>query len=161
MDKIISMTNEAATGSPNWHIVENSDSVMDILAAQCCDLETLLALARKETEAVENQDFAELVRVVDARATLGERLEVYHRQISALRTSFGPEMSAHDNGRTSARTRQIVAQIQEQDALTLPLLKASSRDVSESLNDLGRKQQRAGAYLKEPASISVACDRRA
>jgi flagellar biosynthesis/type III secretory pathway chaperone len=141
-------------------LVDQSDTVMDILAAQCGDLEALLALARQETEAVEKQDFTKLFEVVSERATLGERLEVYHRQICSLRLAMGERNLSDYPGNPASRASNLVQQILEQDACTRPLLVAAFRDTGERINDVVHKQQRSRAYVHEANTKSLAYDRR-
>jgi hypothetical protein len=145
---------------PANDIVGHSDSVMEILAAQCGDLEALLALARLEREAVEKQDFTALFEIVGERATLGERLEVYHRQISSLRLAMGEKNLSDYPGNPAARASHLVEQILEQDAYTRPLLVAAFRDTGERINDVVHKQQRSRAYVREGNTKSLAYDRR-
>src|SRR5690349_12119924 len=100
------------------------DSLIDILFAQYGDLEALLALARRETAAVEEQDFERLFEVMKDRATLGERLEVYHRQLAEMRARLGDVLAPALASPLTARTAAIVAAIRLQDARTRPLLLA-------------------------------------
>jgi hypothetical protein len=145
---------------PANDVVDHSDSVMEILAAQCGDLEALLALARMEREAVEKQDFTVLFEIVGERATLGERLEVYHRQISSLRLAMGDHNLSDYPGNPAARASHLVEQILEQDAHTRPLLIAAFRETGERINDVVHKQQRSRAYVREANTKSLAYDQR-
>jgi hypothetical protein len=148
------------TAQPANDIVGKSDSVMEILATQCSDLEALLALARLEREAVEKQDFTTLFEIVSDRATLGERLEVYHRQISSLRLAMGGKDLSDYPSNPVARASDLVKEILEQDACTRPLLIAAFRDTGERINEVVHKQQRSRAYGREANTKSLAYDRR-
>jgi hypothetical protein len=145
---------------PAHDVVDHSDSVMEILADQCGDLEALLVLARLEREAVERQDFTALFEIVSERATLGERLEVYHRQICSLRHAMGDHNLSDYPGNPASRASHLVQQILEQDAFTRPLLIAAFRDTGERINDVVHKQQRSRAYVREANTKSLAYDRR-
>ena len=66
-------------------VKDNSESLIELLGAQCSDLEQLLALARQETAAAQEGKFLKIWDIVSERAAIGKRLETYHRQISELR----------------------------------------------------------------------------
>ncbi len=136
------------------------DSIMEILSAQCSDLESLLALARRETAAIEKRDFDELLHVVTQRASLGDRLEVYHRQLADLRSQLGELPAAIREHSVSTQTVALVAAIQTQDAYTRPLL-AAARDESLKLS-LRTDQARRNltAYSCNNSNQSIACDKR-
>src|SRR5215208_851796 len=101
------------------------DSLIDILFAQYGDLEALLQLARRETAAVEQQNFEQVMEVVKERATLGQRLEVYHRQLAEMRARLGEAYTSALENPVAARTVSVISAIKLQDARTRPLLLAA------------------------------------
>lgn len=140
-------------------IEEQPETVLEILAAQCADLEVLLALARRETEAVERNDFEEVIQIVAERATLGARLEVYHRQIAEMRKRFGEPMLKTFQGMVANRTAELVTEILTQDMRTNSLLVAEHEKVSTALSCLNRGRRNVYGYLRrEGRAASVAYD---
>jgi len=147
--------------SPKTKIAPHADSLMEILAAQCSDLETLLLLARRETLAAEVVDFDEIMRVVEERATLGERLEIYHRQIAEMRGRMENAFDAVAQSDEALRAASLVASIHAQDARTRPLLLAARCGLEEEQANLNQFQRGAGAYLPDKRfQTPVACDHR-
>jgi len=142
----------------NTQIETQADSVMDILSAQCADLETLLALARHETKAVERSDFEAVIRIVGERAGLGERLEVYHRQIAEMREQLSESVENPFHGMVAARTAEIVTDIQTQDAHTHKLLMAEHAKASTALARLNQGRRSVNGYLREARAGAVAYD---
>lgn len=136
----------------------HADSVMDILAAQCADLETLLELARRETEAAERLDFEAVMRIVGERASLGERLEVYHRQIAEMRQRLSEPVETALRGRVAGRAVELALDIQRQDAHTRPLLMAARSETAANLSRLNKGQRNINGYLRDARSGAVACD---
>jgi hypothetical protein len=141
-------------------IQAQADSVMDILSAQCADLETLLALARRETEAVERNDFEAVIRIVGERADLGERLEVYHRQIAEMRKRFTDPVEKALRGTVATRTVELAVDIQTQDTRTRKLLMTEHDRVSNELARLNQGRRSVNGYLREARTNSVAYDQR-
>ena len=142
----------------NAPLESRADSVMDILAAQCVDLEKLLALAQRETAAASTGEFEEIVRIVAERATLGERLEIYHRQLAELRSRFG---DAGDNLKSSdiaRQTTQLITAIQSQDARTRPMLAAARSEIDTTLSRLSATRHGLNSYLRDSRTEAVACD---
>jgi flagellar biosynthesis/type III secretory pathway chaperone len=137
----------------------HADSVIDLLIAQCQDLESLLALARREEQAAEDRNFDEILRVVEERATLGERLETYHRQIADLRLKLGDAAEPAFNSDAATRTAATIAEIQATDSRTQPLLLAARNDFARDQQRLDKARQGVAAYLQE-APIAIACDHR-
>ena len=131
----------------------NSDSLIGILAEQCADLERLLALARREAEAAAANDFAEVFRIVGERASVGERLEVFHRQLAELRARLGDACTAE-----AERASLLASEIQAQDALTRPLLLAAKAEAAASLRRFDEGRRNASAYLRAGTRTPVACD---
>lgn len=140
---------------------DQAEPLIELLTAQCADLESLLDLARTETAAAEQCDFAEVMRVVEKRATLGNRLEVYHRQIAEMRQQLSADqLTPILKGALVNSTIRLATEIQAQDARTRPLLQAASDEASQQLSKLGQGRRTIGAYLNEGHSVSVACDQR-
>lgn len=126
--------------------------------AQCSDLEALLSLAKREALAAEKSDFRELVAVVQDRATLGERLEIYHRQIAELRASMSGSMETPmDNAVTDATVR-LAIEIQALDARTTALLTTTRTETREAISRLDHGR-RFVAYLSDSRGNGFNCDR--
>lgn len=136
--------------------------MLDLLIAQCSDLEALLGLARREEAAVQARDFDELLQVVSERATLGERLAVHQRQIADLRQQLGAsgafERACQSD--VAQQTTALVHEIQATDARTQPLLLATRQTINEEQQRLERGQRGVNAYLRE-GRMSYAWDQRA
>ena len=138
-----------------------SEPLMDLLIAQCSDLEALLALARRENRAAGADDFGEVFAVAQERATLGNRLETYHRQITELRAQLGPS-AADLVGTTVAReTVRLAMEIQAQDQQTGSLLWAARTRTSHAILQLHHKHRNTMAYLHGAPSSGLHCNRRA
>ena len=135
----------------------HADSVLDLLIAQCADLEALLALARREAYAAEAKDFDEILRVVEERATLGERLEVYHRQIAEMRLKLGEAAEPALRTSVAKRVTMLATEILAEDAQTRPLLLAARNEVAGKQQRLDRSQRCVNAYLRD-SYHAVACD---
>lgn len=140
-------------------ITSQSDSLIEILIAQCADLETLLTLARCETEATERKDFAEVVRVVSERAAIGERLESYHRQIAEMRQCLGESAQEAIQSGMAQTAVKLILDIQQQDEQTRPLLLRSRNETVAESFQLEQARRSTRAYLREATPLSVACDR--
>lgn len=150
----------------NHPINHHAVSVLDLLIAQCSDLEALLALARQEEQAATDRNFDEVLRVVNERATLGERLEVYHRQIAELRDKLGftetvAALATAPTGPTQTvllgQTIALVSAIRDTDARTQPLLLAARNELSDEQRRLDKTQRGVNAYLRD-GRVAIACD---
>jgi hypothetical protein len=135
-----------------------ADSILDLLIAQCADLESLLALARRETAAAREGDFAELMRVITARAELGERLEIHQRQIAAMREQLNSTAEAAWPNATTARAEALVNGILLQDETTRPLLVAARERIAAEARELEQKRRGLSAYLRDGRNPALACD---
>jgi hypothetical protein len=135
-----------------------ADSLMDLLIAQCSDLETLLGLARRENVAAQSDDFGELFAVYGERAELGDRLESYHRQVAELRDRLG-HCAVNTDPVLSTKTVQLVVEIQAQDKQTTSLLIAHQALTKDELARLGYQQQNSLAYLQGARATGLNCDR--
>jgi len=140
-------------------LTDESDSVIEILAAQCGDLEKLLQLARAENAAVAANDFEELLKVVDARAGVGERLESYHRQIADLRLRISERIEPNLSDAIARRVVELSENIISQDAQTRVLLEGAKKELATNLTRLQLTQHRADVYGCERRQISVAYDK--
>jgi hypothetical protein len=136
-----------------------AEPLMDLLAAQCADLEALLSLARREEAAAGRGDFEEVMSVVIERATLGERLETYHRRISEMRERLEDSGNRAIASPAARRVASLVVEIQATDSRTTPLLAAARTDAVERVGRLDTAR-RTGSYLNQQRSSPIACDRR-
>ncbi len=130
-------------------VKENSDSLIELLGAQCSDLEQLLVLAREETAAAQEGKFLKIWDIVSERAAIGKRLETYHRQISELRGNLeaaGENVSQFD---ITNRVVELANSTLVQDQKTRTLLAASRDQAAEGLRSIGKGQVGSNAYLKE------------
>jgi hypothetical protein len=143
---------------PLPHLTTEADSLLDLLIAQCADLEALLLLARGEAAAVQARDFDEVMRLTAERATLGERLEVYHRQVADLRHRLGAAAETVMDSPTVTRITELVHGIMAQDSYTRPLLLELREDLDQQRQHLTRAQRGLTAYLNEGRMPAVACD---
>jgi flagellar biosynthesis/type III secretory pathway chaperone len=142
-------------------ITEQSDSLIDLLVGQCSDLESLLKLARQEATAAENDDFDGLLRIVSERATLGERLESYHRQIADLRRSMGASAEGVIKSNLAEESVRLALAIQGQDSNNKQLLRATHAKQQEAIVRLENGRRSSVAYLSEGRLGGLNCDRRA
>ena len=143
-------------------IKENADSLIDLLTAQCSDLEKLLALARAEAQAAEQKDFERIMLVVEERARLSERLEVFGRQIAELRSRLG-EGAANTalQNPIALHTAEVMTQILKYDSRSNLLLKGARAETGEEIAKLSTGQRRVVAYSREELmGKGYACDRK-
>ena len=141
-----------------FNLTAEADTLLDLLIAQCTDLEAILTLSRHETAAVETRDFDEIIRITTERATLGERLEVYHRQVADLRQRLGSMADEVMQSPTGARITELVNGIKAQDTQTQPLLLAARKEIEQERRQLDQTQRGLSAYLNEGRMPAVACD---
>ena len=130
-------------------VKNHSDSLIDLLGAQCSDLEQLLELAREETAAAQDGKFLKVWDIVSERAAIGKRLETYHRQISELRghlEASGENISQFD---ITNRVIELANQTLVQDQQTRHLLTESREQAATGLRSLGKSQTGNNAYLRE------------
>ncbi len=142
-------------------IAVKADSLLDLLIGQCMDLEALLGLARREEEAVQSRNFDELLRVTQERATLGERLEVYHRQIAEMRLRLGEAAAPALRSEAATRATLLATGILEFDARSRPLLLTRRQEITNECQRLEQAQRGTNAYLQGTPKTPVACDRKA
>jgi flagellar biosynthesis/type III secretory pathway chaperone len=130
-------------------LINNSDTLVELLAAQCAELEKLLALAREETEAASDGRFLRVWDIVSERAAVGKRLETFQQQITELRgalESDGHALSGHD---ITDRVIELANLTLVQDQKTRLLLAASREKTAADLKDLDTSNYRTNAYLRE------------
>lgn len=130
-------------------INEKSDSLIELLTAQCGDLEKLLALARQETRAAETEDFETIMEIVSEREKISRRLETFQQQISELRGTLN---EGHEIYKSSVTMRvvELAEQTLAQDILTKKLLTAARAETADKLVNLSVSKRGANAYLGEP-----------
>jgi flagellar biosynthesis/type III secretory pathway chaperone len=134
---------------PSDNIIKNSDSLIELLGAQCSDLEKLLELAREETIAAEEGKFLKIWDIVSERAKIGKRLETYHQQIAELRghlESQGENVSQFD---ITNRVIELANQTLVEDQKTRVLLTDKRDEAVDSLNQLRKSNIGNSAYLRE------------
>ncbi len=133
---------------------------MDLLVAQCSDLESLLRLARLETIIAEKDDFSELLTVIQKRGTLSDRLEGYQRQIAELRTALGRTAEAVIEGPLTRETIRLALEIEAQDSQTAMRLRSCRENITTALARLDQGQRNSIAYLRDAQRNGLNCDRR-
>jgi len=140
-------------------INSNADSLIDLLVAQCVDLEALLKLARQESLAAEENDFDRMLEVITERAKLGERLETYHRQISDLRNLMGSSAEHVVHSALVKDSIRLALEIQSSDASTSSSLLHLRTNTNSQLSRLEQGRRNSTAYLNESRIAGMKCDR--
>lgn len=140
------------------NITNEADTLLDLLIGQCEDLESLLALARAETNAAAANDFESLINTTRERATIGERLEVFHRQTAELRQRLGAAAETILQTPTAMRVTELINHILTQDEQTKPLLLAMRTTTNDERKNLDRLQRGLAAYHSEARMPAIACD---
>ncbi|MEZ5425385.1 MAG: hypothetical protein R2747_03890 [Pyrinomonadaceae bacterium] len=130
-------------------IEQNSDSLIELLTAQCADLEKLLQLAREETLAAEGGDFLGILDIVSRREELSRRLETFQRQIAELRGTLGEAEEDLRRSKISAQVVAIANLTLAQDRETRLLLSASREESRKDLRNLDRYQKGTNSYLRQ------------
>ncbi len=141
-----------------FNITNEADTLLDLLIGQCEDLESLLVLARAEATAAAANDFETLINATRERATIGERLEVFHRQTAELRQRLGTAAENVLQTPTAMRVTELINHILTQDEQTKPLLLAMRTTANEERKNLDRLQRGLTAYHNEARMPAVACD---
>ena len=142
-------------------INSQSDSLIDLLVAQCADLEALLRLARQELTASTSNDFEAMLKVTSERAAIGERLESYHRQISELRAVMGDSVEHILQSTLVKNSISLALEIQAKDAVATSALVTVRSDTNGQIARLDQGRRNSTAYLNETRSAGMKCDRRA
>ena len=138
-------------------VIENSDSIISLLTAQCTDLEQLLALAREETAAAEQGNFLSILDIVTERERIGKRLEDFQRQTERFRTTLGAgaAMPTELANRIVETARLTI----EQDMRTRMLLDSAQKDLRAELEVVERRRHSMGGYRQQEEKGTV-CDQR-
>lgn len=129
-------------------IADKSNSLIELLTAQCADMEKLLTLAREETLAAEQGDFLGILDIVSDRERIGKRLETFQRQLAELRGSLGESDAVIRRNQMAARVIEIANLTIAQDNKTKLLLQSAQRDAAGELNNLGKFSRGSNAYLR-------------
>ena len=141
------------------NIKKRSDSLIELLGAQCTDLEALLGLAREEAAAAENGMFLRIWEIVSERAVIAERLETYHRRIAELRTYLESEGEPVSNYDITNRVIELANMTLAQDQKTRHLLTGLREDSRSSLQNLERSHLQSNKYLSEKRrGLTYACE---
>ena len=132
---------------PN-EIAKKSDSLIELLTAQCADLEKLLDLARAETLAAKEGNFLGILDIVSDRELIGKRLETYHLQICELRSSLGENAESIRRSEIAKRVVEIAELTIAQDNMNRLLLTDSKEKSFEELGIAERSHRGNNAYLR-------------
>jgi flagellar biosynthesis/type III secretory pathway chaperone len=130
---------------------QNSDSLIGLLTAQCADLEKLLLLAREEENAVRRGDFEKILHIIEGRAALGEKLELYQRQIAELRSLLNGAEDLQTKNSLISKTEELVGKIIRHDTKTKSSLILIRNAKLAELGEINRLQRCSAAYSREPA----------
>lgn len=139
-------------------IIEQAESIIELLISQCADLESLLVLAKRETVAIEKGNFEELLGIVEERAAYQQKLDFFQRQIETLRVDLGYKFDMVLRHSITERAALLITQIRVQDEITRPLLLSSRNEALEGLQQTNLSQKSISAYSTEQSKSSVACD---
>ena len=130
-------------------IVNQSDSLIGLLTAQCTDLENLLALARQETVAAEQGDFEAIFEIVTERELVSRRLETFQRQIGELRSFLEARDASRRQTEVAARIVEIANLTLAQDGKTKLLLTAARENAFVELQNTEKSSRGTNAYLRD------------
>lgn len=126
-------------------IEKQSDSLIELLTAQCADLENLLSLAREETTAAKQGNFAKIIDIYSERSELNNRLETFQQQINELRETLGKAVP----NEISTRVKEVVNLTLAQDRETRLLLTSSKEDAIAKLNNLENSKKKTDVYMSK------------
>ena len=152
---------KSLTANTLENLSTHADSLIDLLVAQCTDLETLFKIARQESAAVVENDFDRLFTLSSERAILGERLESYHRQISDLRSVLGDTAEQVINSLVAKESVRLALEIKASDADTTSALMNIRGNTNGQLARLEQARRHSNAYLNEGRAGGIKCDWRA
>ena len=130
---------------------QNADSLINLLTAQCADLEKFLLLAREATRLAGEGDFEKTLQLMETRLNLSARLEISHRQIAELRESIGGAKNSGGQNSLLLKTTALVNEIMQYDAKTKSILLAVRADKFTAIENLIRRRQCSGAYSGDAA----------
>lgn len=139
-------------------IEKKSDSLIELLTAQCADLELLLSLARAETVAAEQQNFERILEIVSDRNRIAERLETFQQQISHLRE----DLAASESAKLQVKAERIVEIANltlAQDKKTKFFLSCARDEAVTGLSNIDKSQRGANAYSNAGADKGLAYNR--
>lgn len=131
-------------------LIESSDTLVELLTAQCSDLEKLLSLAKEETVAAEKGKFTRIWDIVSERNILGKRLETYHQQIAELRTAIESQGEKVGNYDVTDRVVELANLTLIQDQQTRKLLTESRELTSTEMINLEKSNTGTKVYLRQP-----------
>mgnify|MGYP003412434795 FL=1 len=132
------------------NLVKNSDSLVELLAAQCSDLEKLLALAKEETAAAREGKFTRIWDIVSERSLIGKRLETFHQQIAELRGTLEGQAENIAKYDITNRVLELANLTLLQDGQTRSLLTESCENTTVELKNLEKGHAGSNAYLRQP-----------
>ena len=135
-------------------VLKNSQSIVDLLSAQCEDLESLLTLAREEAEAVKKGDFLSLVDIVSDRARIGERLETFQRQTIDLKQCLAGDVEARKLAELMVEVARLTI---EQDRAVNNGLQRLQVEAAEQIGQIGKGKTSITGYLQLNRK-GLACD---
>ena len=123
-------------------VEKKSDELIDLLTEQCADLENLLSLAREETDAAKQGNFARIIDIYEERSELGERLETFQQQITDLRETLDKRVPEQISDKIST----VVSQTLAQDTETRKLLTAANEETTQELAKLAKARINTKLY---------------
>lgn len=132
-------------------LVANSDTLVQLLAEQCSDLEKLLCLAKEETTAAQEGKFTRIWDIVSERSRIGRRLETFHRQIAELRDTLHTQGESLANLDITGRVIELANLTLLQDQHTRKLLSETQTRTNEDLINLEKSHNGTSAYLRQPS----------
>ncbi len=129
------------------NVEKTSDSLIELLVAQCDDLEKLLALAREETLAAQNGNFLSILDIVSDREKISQRLEVFQEQIGELRQNLSASETGFVRDELFNHTIELATMTLRQDKETKLLLGGMRDEALEELSNLDKSQRGTTKYL--------------
>lgn len=131
------------------NVKNNSDSLIDLLTAQCTDLEKLLTLAREETAAAQQGKFFRILDIVTERAKITNKLETFQQQIAELRGCLGSANESLVQRSAIERVVELANMTIAQDNQTRLLLTTARDDSAQSIRNVDRSAQSVNAYQRD------------
>lgn len=131
-------------------IADASDSLIDLLTAQCSDLEKLFSLAREENKAAELGLFGLVLNITSERSEISKRLETFHQQIAELRGFLGKSNEKTQKyNNVSDRVVELANMTLVKDQETRLLLTTSRDKSNEELRKIEFGNRGTNVYLRE------------
>ncbi|MCY7348213.1 MAG: hypothetical protein LH614_18630 [Pyrinomonadaceae bacterium] len=131
----------------NENVVKTSDSLIELLAAQCADLEKLLGLAREETLAAQQGNFLSILDIVSDREKISHRLEAFQQQIAELRVTLGANEENFFRREAFTHAIEIATLTLEQDRQSKLLLTGLRDESLAELKNLEKSHRGVNKYL--------------